>query len=86
MNNKDQILNIEISDDAVYLHLADGRLIGNPLEWHPWLQNATSAQRENVELYEMSVYFPDLDERLDAIEMMKGMPPRLARKQAEVVG
>jgi hypothetical protein len=86
MNNKDQILNIEISDDAVYLHLADGRVIGNPLEWHPWLQNATPEQRENVELYELSVYFPHLDEGLDVVEMMKGLPPRLARKQAEVVG
>jgi hypothetical protein len=74
------VVAIDFEDDAVYLRLADGRVIGNPLAWHPWLANATTAQRTNVEMYELSAYWPDLDDGLDVEEMMKGMPPHIARK------
>jgi hypothetical protein len=80
----DQVASVTFEDAMVYLRLADGRVVGNPLAWHPWLAAATPAQRANVELYELSVYFPDLDEGLDVEEMIKGMPPRLARTQHEV--
>jgi hypothetical protein len=78
----DRVVAVEFQDDRVYLRLADGRVIGNPLEWHPWLASATAQQRANVEMYELSVYFPDLDEGLDVEEMLKGIPPRQAQKSA----
>lgn len=81
----DQVAAVEFQDEKVYLRLADGRVIGNPLAWHPWLAAATPEQRANVELYELSVYFPDLDDGLDAEEMMKGVPPRLAKKETQTV-
>lgn len=81
----DQVAAVDYQDEMVYVHLADGRVIGNPLEWHPWLAAATAEQRANVELYELSIYFPELDDGLDVESMMKGMPPRLKRTQ-EVVG
>ena len=73
-NTPNQVVSIEYHDDKVFLRLADGREIGNPLSWHPWLEKATQAQRDHVELYELSVYWPDLDDGLDVEEMMKGMP------------
>lgn len=73
------IVKVEITSDAVFLHLAYGRVVGNPLIWHPWLLNATPEQRAAVELYELSVYFPALDDGLDVESMIKGMPPRIAR-------
>lgn len=82
--NNDQVVAVDFQDDTVYLRLADGRVIGNPLDWHTWLAQATPEQRTNVEMHELSVYFPDLDDGLDVDEMMKGMPPRL-RKQMETV-
>ncbi len=72
----DQVVKVEFRDQMVYLHLADGRAIGNPLAWHPWLEQASAEQRANVEMYELSVYFPDLDDGLDIEEMLKGIPPR----------
>jgi hypothetical protein len=75
------VVKIEFRDGAVYLHLADGRVIGNPLEWHPWLSQASDAARQNVEMYELSVYFPDLDDGLDVQEMLKGEPPHLRGRQ-----
>ena len=82
--NNDQVVAVDFQGDMVYLRLADGRVIGNPLEWHPWLAQATQEQRTNVEMHELSVYFPDLDDGLDVEEMIKGMPPRL-RNQMETV-
>jgi len=81
MSSNDQVTAVDFEGDMVYLRLTDGRVVGNPLAWHPWLANATSEQRAHVELYELSAYWPDLDDGLDVEEMMKGMPPHLARKQ-----
>ncbi len=84
-NPNDQVVAVNFQADTVYLHLADGRVIGNPLEWHPWLANATPEQLAHVELYELSAYWPDLDDGLDAEEMMKGIPPRLAPSQKTAI-
>ncbi len=81
MNSNDQVIAVDFEADKVYLRLADGRVVGNPIDWHPWLANATSDQRTNVERYELSVYWPDLDDGLDVAEMMKGMPPQITRNQ-----
>lgn len=83
MNSNDQVVEVKFDSENVYLRLADGRVIGNPLRWHPWLDRATETQRGNVELYEMSVYFPDLDDGLDVVDMMKGIPPNLLRSQQD---
>lgn len=80
---EDQVVGVSITPDAVYLTLSDGRVIGNPLSWHPWLAQATEAQRRNVELYELTAFWPDLDEGLDVAEMMKGEPPRIAAVPTE---
>ena len=82
--NKDQVVAIEYQEDAVTLRLADGRIIGNPLVWHAWLAEATDSQRAHVEMYESSVYFPDLDEGLDIEEMLKGEPPHAKKRPAAV--
>ena len=63
--------------ENVYVTLADGRVIGNPLAWHPWLANATDKDRANVKLYHLSVWWPDLDNGLDIKGMMEGIQPRL---------
>ncbi len=76
-DTNDQVVSVEFSDSMVYLRLADGRAVGNPLEWHPWLASALPEQRANVEMYELSAYWPDLDDGLDVTDMVKGIPPRL---------
>jgi hypothetical protein len=84
-NTSDQVISIEYHDDKVFLRLAAGREIGNPLKWHPWLEKATQVQRNNVESYELSAYWPDLDDGLDVEEMMKGMPPHVGHQQVKVI-
>jgi hypothetical protein len=78
-DTNDQVVEIEFQGDKVYLTLADGRVIGNPLDWYPWLASATTEQRANVEMYILSVYWPELDDGLDVAEMLKGIPPRVVQ-------
>lgn len=72
---KDRPVAVKFSDEMVWVTLADGRTIGNPLAWHPWLAQATPEQRANVDLRAFSVDWPDLDNGLDVEGMLRGMRP-----------
>lgn len=76
----DRPVEVSIHDGKVWVTLADGRTIANPLEWHPWLAHATSEQQAHVELHMFSVDWPDLDEGLDIQGMLLGIRPRFARE------
>jgi Protein of unknown function (DUF2442) len=52
--------------------LADGRRIATPLEWYPRLDSATAAQRANFEIMPMGVHWPDIDEDVSIVGMLKG--------------
>lgn len=67
---------MSIENEEVRVKLADGRLIGNPLEWHHWLANANPEQQANYELCPMSMFWPDLDEGLDIQGMLIGVRPK----------
>jgi hypothetical protein len=72
----DRPIAVAIHDNHVWVTLADGRIIANPLDWHSWLAQATPAQRANVELDAFSVYWPELDEGLDIQGMLLGIRPK----------
>lgn len=76
-------MDIQFKEDHVYVVLGDGRIIGNPLAWHPWLLAATDEQRSQVELYTLSAYWPELDNGLDVEGMMKGRSPALPQDSVE---
>ena len=67
---------VSVHDGKVWVTLADGRDISNPLDWHPWLTSATPEQLAKVELDPFSVYWPDLDEGLDIEGMLRGIHSR----------
>jgi hypothetical protein len=52
--------------------LADGRKIVTPLDWYPRLRDASQAARENYELMAMGIHWPDLDEDLGIVGMLRG--------------
>ena len=70
---------VAFHDEKVFVTLADGRVIGNPLSWHPWLQNARPEQLMSVQMTYFSVYWPDLDEALDVEGMIRGIPSSSAK-------
>src|SRR5574341_452300 len=80
----DRPVRVTFRDGMVIVMLADGRTIGNPLDWHPWLRDATPTQQAHYELHAFSIDWPDLDEGLDIEGMLRGIRPVLPADEAPV--
>jgi excisionase family DNA binding protein len=61
-----------VEDDYLVVELEDGRIISTPLSWYPLLAKASPEQRNNVELLDTGLYWPDLDEDLSIEGMLTG--------------
>ena len=64
---------VRFSDEFVFIDLADGRAIGMPLYFFPWLRDASDDERNDCQLNPFSVYWHNLDEGIDIIAMVSGM-------------
>ena len=73
-----RIARVEVSDDTITAHLADGRAISVPLAWSWRLSEATPAQRAHWRLIGEGhgVHWPDVDEDISAEGMLNGTPAR----------
>jgi hypothetical protein len=73
-----RIARVEVSDETITAHLADGRVISVPLAWSWRLSDATPAQRANWRLIGAGygVHWPDVDEDISADGMLNGTPAR----------
>jgi hypothetical protein len=73
-----RIIELQITDDSIVAHLADGRVISVPLAWSWRLSEATPAQRSNFEFIGsgLGVHWPDIDEDISATGMLFGIPAR----------
>jgi hypothetical protein len=71
-----RIQNVEVSEDALSVDLADGRRLVVPLTWFPRLLHATEEQRSNWELLGggEGIHWPDLDEDLSLVGLLRGTP------------
>ncbi len=64
-------IDVETTDLAVRITLADGRELAAPLEWFPRLRDATPEQRGNWRLVGggQGIHWPDIDENI-AVETL----------------
>jgi hypothetical protein len=71
-----RIVSLDVTDEAIVVRLADGRIISTPLAWSWRLANATAAQRKRFEIIGSGegVRWPELDEDLSARGMLQGIP------------
>jgi Protein of unknown function (DUF2442) len=85
-SNDPRILTVEVTDDLIVAHLADGRTISVPLAWSWRLSNATPAQRQHFEIIGtgQGVHWPDIDEDLSAIGMLTGTPASPQSKRCSI--
>lgn len=76
------IRRVEVTDETITAHLADGRVISVPLAWSWRLSDATPAQRANWKLIGdgYGVHWPDVDEDISAEGMLSGVPAPRPRK------
>ena len=67
---------VDFTDEELVVTLADGRKIATPLSWYPRLRDASPSARAHIELMAMGVHWPELDEDLGIVGMLKGRPAR----------
>ena len=76
VNSEPRILEVELTEDEIIAHLADGRTISVPLAWSWRLSQATPEQRRHFDIIGNGdgVHWPDIDEDISARGMLHGVP------------
>lgn len=69
-DNRDRPVGVDFSEDMLWVRLADGRVIGNPLAWFSWLMNAE--QREDYVFTAAGIEWTGLGKRLDVRQLLNG--------------
>jgi hypothetical protein len=67
-----QARSVEFTTAELVVTLTEGRKITTPLDWYPRLKHASQAERANLEIMPMGIHWPDLDEDLSIVGMLKG--------------
>ncbi len=78
VSTETRIARVEVSDETITAHLADGRVISVPLAWSWRLSDAIPAQRAKWRLIGdgHGVHWPDVDEDISAEGMLNGTAAR----------
>lgn len=65
---------VVIDDEAVHVHVRDGRTISAPLSWFPRLAHATDAERSDWRLIGMGegIHWPQIDEDISLAALLAG--------------
>jgi len=65
---------VQFSDDAMIVHLDDGRALSVPLAWYPRLLHGTTNEREKFELIGNGegIHWPELDEDISVEGLLAG--------------
>ena len=82
-----RIVSVNVTDEAIVAHLADGRAVSVPLEWSWRLRDATAEQRAHWEIIGdgQGVHWPDVDEDISVEGLLHGTPARRPRPRAATV-
>jgi hypothetical protein len=67
---------VEVSDDALTVELADGRTIAVPLAWYPRLAHGSTEERKSWRLLGggRGIHWPALDEDISVANLLAGQP------------
>jgi Protein of unknown function (DUF2442) len=67
-------IDVKVTDDQLFVVLADGRELGAPLAWFPRLANASEAQRKNWRLIGrgQGIHWADVDEDISVASLLRG--------------
>jgi len=79
-----RIKTVEVSEEMITAHLADGRIISVPLAWSRWLASPKTNKQANYEIIGdgHGVHWPDVDEDISAEGMLTGAPARPPKTRA----
>lgn len=67
--------NVKVTEDELYIELADGRKIFVPLVWFPRLSRASQSAREQWELLGdgEGIHWPEVDEDISVGNLLLGI-------------
>ena len=67
-------VDVSFTEDALTIHLADGRSLTVPLAWYPRLQHGSITERRNWQLLGegYAIEWPDLDEHIGVEGLLAG--------------
>ena len=73
-----RVIAVEVTDELIVAHLADGRTISVPIAWSWRLSNASPEQRAHYEILGegTGIRWPDIDEDISVRGMLHGVPVR----------
>jgi hypothetical protein len=63
---------VKVTDDTLRVELEDGRTISVPLAWYPRLMHATRKERNNYEIDDYGIEWPDVDELISIRGLLLG--------------
>lgn len=76
---------VHFTDAHMMIEMADGRIIGLPLSYFPWLLNASESERRSYQLNYYTVDWPDMDQGIDMVAMLTGLYINEMPRQSEQV-
>jgi Protein of unknown function (DUF2442) len=73
-----RVVSVNVTEEAIVVHLADGRIVSVPLDWSWRLKDATPKQRAHWQIIGegQGVHWPDLDEDISVEGMLRGVPAK----------
>jgi hypothetical protein len=76
LRRRPRIEHIFIDNEALHVHLVDGRELKAPLAWFPRLVLGSLAERNHYQLRDdgQAIHWPDLDEDIDLEGLLVGGP------------
>ena len=72
IHERDEAVALEFRDGYIWIKLRDGRIVGMPISFFEWLDQATPEQRENFKIYPDSILWDELDEGIDLYAFITG--------------
>ena len=73
---------VRFDDDAMWVTLVDGRVIGVPLAWFPRLLHASPVDRAAVEISPYGLHWDALDEDISIAGLLAGRGDQAAGPEA----
>lgn len=73
-NRNNEIVAVEITDEFITVTLCDRRRVSAPLDWFPWLQNASPEQRQQFTMHARTLDWEAFDDGMSIEPFLLGLP------------
>ncbi len=70
---RNEALRVRFEEEHAMIDLADGRILGVPLDFFPLLKAATDEERQNYQLHGLTIYWEDIDDGMDLTALVSGL-------------